>query len=287
MKTILILICLCLYSFANSPNLKNLIVYTKGFPEIQRKDAEIAIDTWMSHLDFRGVKVNLEFVDDDKEAIDKYINKNYDFLALNTINYIDNKNNLDPYTIKYMTTVMGYNAKQKYTLLVNRDSNIKTIKDLKNKKVAIIEHFNTGKIFLDKELLEKTNEISDTYLNLQRTKKHSTTILKTFFKKFDACVVPTYKFDFMLEMNPSISKKLFKLKESEKIFIPTMSLFRKKDLPNYEEFVNELIVYSNIAEENSLLSIFKLRKIVLIKKEDFYPMIRYYKRYQYLLEKSK
>lgn len=253
-----------------------------GINEMKLKESRIAFNMWAQELiNDQNIQLNIAYYDINANMLRDYKEKKIQSIGFNPWFYLQNEVLFDSLSHEYWAVRRSSKQLESYVVLVRNDSNINTIKALKNKKIATRSDSYLGKMFLDTEFLKVAHEESSSYIDSYiYTKKFSTALLKTFFGAVDACVVSEHTLDLLTEMNPNIQKKLKVLKKSEEIFMPMLALFHK-DLNKNIIFKLEKNI-ANLKDTKKGRSIFGLMKIksfepISIKK--ITPLKKYYNTY--------
>ena len=287
MKTLIfsLLVLLSISSSVNAEDMKGKAIMgylVDGINDIKYKDARVAFSLWSKDISVNeNIDVHIAYYEKAEKIIKDYQNVDFEYLALNPIFYLKYQEILDPISQEYWVVQKSKNKYERMLLLVREDSGIKNLSDLKLKHVMLRDDNYMGELFLDKELLQEVHVSSKKHIkSLVRTKKHSTAILKTFFAKADACIVPEHIYKLLSEMNPAISLKLVPLVKSELIFAPIMALFHN----NTQEWM--LNAFKRNAESmdkttrgKSILELFKMNKIRRIDKKEIEAIKDYYGEY--------
>jgi len=135
---------------------------------------------------------------------------------------------------------------EEYLLLVHQDSGIKSVSDLRGRKISIYDHpkMNVARVWLDTLLANSKMAPAENYFSTITTNpKLNLTVLSVFFKNMDACLVAKRSFATMTELNPQLSVKLQVLAASPKL-VSSVLVFRK-DTPaqsrrDFESALNSL-----------------------------------------------
>jgi ABC-type phosphate/phosphonate transport system substrate-binding protein len=120
-----------------------------------------------------------------------------------------------------------------YYLLAHQDSNIKSLADLKGRKLSIYDHpkMVLARLWLEGALAGAMLPGIDSFFGaVATTPKPNLAVLSTFFKNTDACLVNRPTFLTMTEMNPQLGIKLKVVASSPKL-IPSLLVFRKNCSP--------------------------------------------------------
>lgn len=276
-----------LYATEKESNAK-IAFLTDGISDIKYKDTRIAFTMWFNDFaKLDNLHVSIEFVNNKNDLIKDFLEGKYELIGLNSFYYYENHTKIDPLIKEFWSIQRGEYLHEKNLILAHKDSRIKKLSDLHSKKLVIRKGNYMGRLFLDKELLE--NLQTDSYKHLKSiytTNKHSTAILNTFFKKADACVVPEYSFNLLKEMNPALGKDLVVIKESERIFVPVLTVTHTKTKDNmlhiYAKHASSL---NSTSRGQNILNLFKMQGIYKIEKEELEPLKKYYQKYLILKKK--
>lgn len=203
---------------------------TTNLSYFKYKDAQIAFQFWLDELaEKKGVTLEIKYYDNAQKALKDYETHKLDAYSLNTIYYLQNMKQLDPLTMEFWAMLESGNIPDRLLILVSSESNIKNIADLKNRVIEFKDDDLMAKLFLEKELLQTQHKAAKKYMgNYHLTRKDSTALLDTFFKKCDVCIVPESTLNMAVELNPALKKRLRILKASPRIFIPSIMLIHTK-----------------------------------------------------------
>lgn len=163
-----------------------------------------------------------------------------------------------------------------FVLVMRHNESLKDLYSIKNPIVALRINENLPKIVVKYLFLKNTQNDN---INFIETKKHSSALLKLFFKQVDAAVVSKKTFDFANELNPQISKKL-KIVYHSKVSSGTFGYFREGFSNDLHKIITNLalkIVNSNRGEQ--LLMIFKTDRVIKTYVKDLKPVENLYKNY--------
>lgn len=253
-----------------------------GMDDIKYKDARIAFSMWTEDLAKKNnILVNIAYYDHSEQILNDFSNSKLDYIALNPIFYLRSQEKIDSSVKEYWIVEQGDKEFESYIVLVRNDSKIKSLKDLKGKVVSTRNDNYVGKMFLDAEMLKElhveSKKVIKGYLN---TPKFSTAVLKTFFKKADACIVPEYTFNFLCEMNPALKKEMRIVKQSEEIFYPLIAIFHQNtDKKLLEGFKKNLNGLKDTVRGKNIFDLFKMKTMRRASTEEMLPLNEYYKNY--------
>jgi len=160
---------------------------------------------------------------------------------------------------------------EEYLLMVRQDSGIKSLQDLKDKRVVM--HFGSrmrvGYFWLELVLARQgLPESAQLFRECTRLTKLSKVVLDVFFKKADCCLVSRRSFNAMIEMNPQVGKQLVPLLASERLGT-RMFLYRKAVSKPFEHFLTALLDNINATTSGrQALLIFQVDSIVEVPPDE-------------------
>jgi len=111
---------------------------------------------------------------------------------------------------------IGPVLRSRYYLLVQKDSGITSVQQLRNKKINIPNGHAAGELFLDVLLLQQNLPVKETFFaQIKHSKESNSAVVNLFFNKADAALVTDFTFDMAKELNPQVGKKLEILSSSD------------------------------------------------------------------------
>jgi len=255
-----------------------------GLSNVQYKDTRIAFELLIDSIAVHdNLEVSILYYKKEEDIIKDYENNEFGNITINAYFYLKNMHKMDKVNKKCWLIKQDKDSYEEYVLLT-RDPKIKSIKDLNEKKIAIYDDNYLGKMFLKKEILEYMGESARNFsYKFVYTKKHSTAILKTFFGKSDACIVPLYSLNLVTELNPIVGRTLKSLVGSPKIFAPVVA-FAHNDANQvhvnvYADHVKSL---ASTPRGQNILDLFSIYEVKEVGCKDLIPMKEYFKRYKSL-----
>ena len=133
--------------------------------------------------------------------------------------------------------------------------------------------------FQKKKFLEKYKKSAKKILGNTEYIRSNSILLNVFFKKYDAAVINSNEYDTMMELNPSISKKIKILEESPRIFNFMFIAFSKNlnndDMKNYHKILYDFLSDKN---KNELFNLLKIKSIET-EADNIKDLAKYYKEY--------
>jgi len=280
---LILIILLLLATVGSAENRKADAAYlTKGLSDLSYKDGRIAFSMWMKELSANDeIDIDIHFYDTAQGVFKVYGASEVLLVGVNPAFYLDKHKQYDAWTSHYWAAQRGDDRLEKMVLLVRKDSGIDSLEALKGKVLVSREDNILGRVFLDKELLSVKKPVSKAYLeNMPLVSKNSTAILKTYFGKADACVVPGYAFSLACEMNPALIQELKIVKESPQLFLSVLLLIRKDtDDFLYDTFARSATSLQKSARGESILALFKMKRLYELPRDELEPLKAYFDEY--------
>lgn len=240
---------------------------TNSMSGVNLNDAKLAMTFWLKKVSERigtNVSTQVEFfsnIDLVKKALNE---KKLDLIVLLPLEYIQLKGKvaLDP----MMISVQDNNSMEYLVLLVNRESGIKSMEQLSNKKL-IADIGGKGdivKLWLDVLLLRRGISSSELFFSsIKMVESPSKAVLPVYFRQSDACIVTERAFETIRELNPDVGKKLLILEKSERF--PSVILCIRSD---YEDLEHRKIIeetglnFHKNEEGRQILMLFRQKKLL-------------------------
>lgn len=284
MRYILIVAFLLMNLFSKDITHMNIMVCKEGYYTLKGKDARMALMIWLRSFDGGATYIDVEFGEQIEKSMKNYLTGNYAALLVHTAYFVKNMHRLPTEKLAFLMPIFHDGSEKiDYSIIVHKDSNIDSIKDLKNKQIALEHQLVLGELFLNKEVLESAKTSAKKYTKeINYVKSGMEAILKTYFKQQDVAVVQTSTFDLAVEMNPSLLKHLKILKKSKKIFSPVVFLFNKEV---YGKKFADIVEFNRTQEGRNILKVFKISGVEMRELEVLDEFVEYYKEYETLLNK--
>jgi len=267
---------------ANEPLTGTMAVLTDGIVDAKRKDAIIAFTILINRIGFKNNLIgDLKYYNSQKKILDDYLDNKIDYIIINPYYYLIHQKNLEKQTAFYWSIRRYKNKFQKMIIVTNIKSGINTINDLSNKTIILKEDNYMGKIVLNKVILKSKHREYQGYVKkVDKTLKHSTAILKTYFEKADVAIVPMHAYNLVCEMNPIVGKKLKIIYQTDHLFMPMLNLI---NISTSKEILKRMKKTSNslhlTKEGQSIFSLFRISGIDVITVKELEPLIQYYQEY--------
>lgn len=256
------------------------ILYENQEAAGKNKDTKLALKIWVNEIvtnKFSGT-IGIKTYDKTANALNDFIGDKVHNLSVGAVTYLEHKNEIDPLV---MQTYAFYEDKEElegYFLIVNKKSGIESIKGLKNRTLGVRHGAGLTTLYADHLLLSNGlashEKVFDEVFTFE---SHSKALLKTFFGKIDACIVPKNIWRTMSEMNPQIKKKMEVLDQSPSIFTTSLMFVHQNCDPDFAK-VNENTSKQmyHIPRAKQILTLLKVERYEKIDQSTLEPMINYY-----------
>jgi ABC-type phosphate/phosphonate transport system substrate-binding protein len=290
MKTVLTLI---LILFLNSNLLANDNISRFGFLSYSNinlnfKDARDSLSSWIEDLGLsNNIKVSVEFYNTLDELFFAYKNGKLDMIVISFSDFYKNKTFLNNISKDYWSATFNEEKYTQFYLVSLKEKNINSFKDIQNATLSLEKYDTVSKLWFDKNSLTTNNKDSEKILKkIYFETKESTPLLNVFFKKSDLAIVTKDSWNSMVQLNPSIEKKIKIIERSEKIFLPFICFFSKD---TQEEKIDIFFKITSKIEDTirveELLSLLKFKSFFRLEDKYIDDMEIYFKEYYDLKEK--
>lgn len=232
---------------------------------------------------------NIIFINNKELALKNFVTFNkYDILIAYTNLYLKYQDKLKKVSKRPFIFTRKNKQKLQMILLANKKSNIKSIKDIKDKTYVSYMVSNQANIWLD---YLSRNRLSKSYKKLVKSeysiRKNSRRVLDVYFKKADFTVVPSDVYKDMLELNPSLKNNLLIVEKSEPTFYYMIGLFHKNTKKSVMHRFNKVI--KDEINSERLSQIFRAVEAFYLYDttfEEFKELENFYKKYKELEKKT-
>lgn len=236
------------------------------FTGIDQVDAVSALKIWADTiLEKRGIHLgsNPRIYNNETEMKQDLLGGDVDFLAMLTADYLALENEVSLSDLHF--SVLNGAATEEYVLLIQRDSGINGLADLKDKTIVMQTGFreNLGPVWIDALLMQEGLDEASRHFNKIEFKDNLLkSVLPVFFGKVDACLVTRNGIERMVEMNPQVGSKLRIMASSEEL-IPSLFCVRSSyNSMLKNEFLSALRALGDDSLGQQVLRMFNAEKLV-------------------------
>jgi ABC-type phosphate/phosphonate transport system substrate-binding protein len=208
-------------SSAETEEKLNMVYSKKIFPNVDFRDAAASIEIWTKTL-MSDINPKFSFQNIFIEGIDhvdeKFINDKVSFLILTAIEYLTNQEKLKNMVPTLLSSDDEGTIGIQYMLIAHKNSNINSLKDLKNKTISFVDDYQNELPHLWLNVLLKREGLSlasEFFKDVHIAQNANQAILRTFFGQIDVCIVPKKLLNTSFILNPQLESELVIIKESE------------------------------------------------------------------------
>jgi ABC-type phosphate/phosphonate transport system substrate-binding protein len=262
------------------------------FPGMDTNDVETALDLWTRDLAkthwLKAEPVAIIF-DNLREMLEAARHQEVDFVAMPFLDYlkIRQTTSLEPILLGTKDGKIG----EDYVLIVRRSAPWTEVKQLGGKKLLVHEIIGAGTsslLWLDTMLLHQKLPVSAKFFQpLKLVDKASKAVLPVFFEQADACLVPRWAYDTMVELNPQVGAETKILAQSP--ILPRGALFMRKGITEAKKFavIDSALKFGGSPRSKQILNLFNLEKFVRFHPKYLKSIIALYNDYNSFLKKYK
>jgi phosphonate transport system substrate-binding protein len=191
---------------------------TTLFTDVNENDANAAVKTWSKIVaDESGFSVRPSTsIFSDVDSLRRALRAGgVDAVGMDLIQYdtLREEIRFDPL---FFTFDQGA-VTERYVLLAHRDGPVRTLADLRGRRLRIHRNVRTclAPLWLDLVLADRgVGRAADVAAGIAWESQLSKVVLPVFFRQIDACVATRKGFDTMRELNPQVGRRLMVLVES-------------------------------------------------------------------------
>ncbi|MDH3268192.1 MAG: phosphate/phosphite/phosphonate ABC transporter substrate-binding protein [Ignavibacteria bacterium] len=260
---------------AENVEMLNMIFSKKIFPKVDFHDAVASIEIWTKELIPEVTKkysLNNIFIEGLDHVDKKYLDQNVSFIVLSVFEYLYDKEKLENLSPILVSSDEAGIIGIEYVILVNKESNINSLKDLKNKTITFIDDYANAipRLWLDVLLKSEGLSLSNKFFKqIQTSANANQAILKTYFKQVDACVVPKKLLKTSIELNPQLESNLFFLKQSLPLAAGVFCVNKNINESTRKEFIKTAKIAANTERGKQIALFFRSNELIDYKAEYF------------------
>ncbi len=248
----------------------------------RRTGLEILAKELSKGIDVEIITVSFKSMD---EAIAAMKDGKVNYFILNSYYYLKELSSLTPLISNSVFAIQrSPSLKENFVLVVNKQLNYKNINSLLGKRVSVHRDYLLEMFYLDYIVKKNTGLALDKFFkNIKDTRTDTQAVLDVFFGESDACLVPQFTLDLVLELNPSVKNKIDLPLRSGADFIPALVLTVPVGSEDITELVRKnLLMLPENARGQEILRLFKIQGITLVKPEALQQMVDIYNEYKKL-----
>jgi len=243
--------------------------------EVNYANAKSAMKIWIAQMSKDiHIKSTIKFYNNFDDFYKDYQNNIVESVIMSPYIYLNHHKAFDRDFHRGWVKILNEHSKEylmNYVLIARKDTGYS------NKKEFVTLHKQED--LLSKLILTDFENKDKKKYTLQSTKSESKAILDIFFKKADLALVHSESWAIATELNPQLSKKLFIVHNTEKIFVDMISLLANTMPENVKDiYLNAMSNINTTEQGRQLMAIFKFNGTVEITTDNFEPMKKYYNR---------
>lgn len=281
----LLLLCATFNALATDDNESEKIIMggsSLGIRDNSKQDTEITFNVALSDL-LKSHSANLSVLvfDSTQDLYNAFDRDQIHGIFGTPLEYIQREAKMKP----QMMAIHYRNAtlKQSLIMLVRSADNIKSIKDLRGKRLSMRNTQDMEKLFLNTLLLENQEPELDSFFAEQLIPKNiNTGIMDVFFGRSDITLVRESEYKTAIELNPQLAKKLTILAESEPFLVLVAGA--KITMPNkaHQAAMQSLVDLSSTEKGKQLMRIIHAESFEEVSNTDLDNVRELMKRYKTL-----
>jgi ABC-type phosphate/phosphonate transport system substrate-binding protein len=286
---LLLLLTIAINGIAADDNIAEKIMMggsSLGIRDSSKQDTEITFNVALSDL-LKAHSANLSVLvfDSTQDLYNAFDKDQIHGIFGTPLEYLQRENKMKP----QMMAIHYKNAalKQSLIALVRSADNIKSIKDLRGKRLSMRNTQDMEKLFLNTMLLEnQAPELDSFFAESINPKNINTGIMDVFFGRSDITIVRESEYKTAIELNPQLAKKLTVLAESEPFLVLVAGA--KTTMPNksHQAAMQSLVDLSSTEKGKQLMRIIHAESFEEVSSKDLDNVRDLLKRYKTLKSSS-
>jgi len=229
------------------------------------------------------MKINTFFYKNESELLKDFKAKknSFDLLYVVPSIYIKHYKVFNKYSQSSVTIKQSDNKYVQYLLITNKKSNIKSLNDIKNKKINLHSSDKLSRMWFDKICYEQFGRsFKPHFLKESRNFKQYKKVLDVYFNKIDMAIITKEIWDTTVSLNPTITNELVVLRKSPAIFPAVIGLVHQSADPEiFDHYDSYIMNEENEDYIEEVLGLVKFRKLELLKEQDFLEAYKFYEDY--------
>jgi ABC-type phosphate/phosphonate transport system substrate-binding protein len=234
--------------------------------DVNQADAIAATKVWAETMG-RGSKLwdkaDVLLLPDNASVIASVKRGVIDIFTISTQDYLQSENELD--ASPYLAFMQGGQVDNQYLILVRQDSGIKTISDLRGKRLALPRggRYKVAPLWLDVLLGETGIRETDSFFKeIKEVQKSNQAILPIFFKQIEAGIAIKSVFDTAVTLNPQIGQQLKILTASPKIVMQAICMRNSLPKDKIDQYIKQGLKLHEVPGGLQTLNVTKIDRLV-------------------------
>jgi len=264
----------------------NIGFSTKAFVNVPREDIRVAVRILSQKVARKTVgSANSQIYDSLLDIERDLKSKKLDAVALTPDDFLTLRPRIPLDPVMVTTTSKGHEVK--LLLLTRKDSHISTIRELKNRTIAIparvVQYGNMYFTWVETLVMrEGFPNLKTFFSSVNEAQTPSRALMQVFFRQADACVVTDQVLELATELNPQIGKELTGLTQVDKL-AGGIIVFRS-DLPEgrKQRLREALQTLHEDQEGRQLFLLFQLNRLIPYRPEYIRATQLFYEEYHNL-----
>ncbi len=257
-----------------------------GIRDSSKQDTEITFNVALSEL-LKSHDANLSVVvfDSTQDLYAAFDKDQIHGIFGTPLEFIQRENKMKPalMAIHYKNVPL----KQSLIALIRSSDNIKSIKDLRGKRLSMGNTQDMEKLFLNTLLLENQESELDSFFSERLVPKNTNTgIMDVFFGRSDITLVRESEYKTAVELNPQLGKKLAILAESEPFLVLVAGAKTTMPEKSHQAAMQSLIDLSSTEKGKQLMRIIHAESFEGVSNKDLDNVRELAKRYKTLKAKA-
>lgn len=254
------------------------------------KDARKSLSKWLNDIAKEdNARVEVFYYKDSNSLYKDFKAKKISMIVLDMDYFFKKKKEISLIGGDFWSLTNKNNIYTQFYLIANKSINAKSFKDIRNRSLSIKENDLAARSWLNKRSLLSNKRSSRKVLNkIKSVNKESTSLLNVFFKKTDFAIVTKKTWNTMIELNPTIKKKVAVISKSKEIHLPFIGLFAKDaDKKAMNSFFSLSKDMKSLTGGENIISLLKFNLLLKIDELSLYALENYYNEYFDLQKKYK